>query len=168
MTKFQLGVLTVWVVFTLSAFGYFTKGRLVDFDESNKLAGIEYQQLSDDFTRYTYQENMTGRNTILHFSTPSCYCQKFSEKHIQDLNKLADVNNFIVKNVVVAQHNIIPSTPSVALIDETGKVVYFGPYGQGLACSKTTGYAQTMLNNYLKGYTANIVVKEAKGCYCNV
>ncbi|MFT6900264.1 MAG: hypothetical protein ACJAXS_000426 [Colwellia sp.] len=168
MTKFQLGVLTVWIVFTLSAFSYFVKGRLVDFDKSNKLTGIDYQEISNDFTRYTHQEKKAGRTTLLHFSTISCDCQVFSEKHIQDLNKIANANHFIIKNIIVEQHNIIPSTPSVALIDESGEVVYFGPYGQGLACSKTTGYAQTMLNNYLKGYNANIVVKEAKGCYCNV
>ncbi|TWX57706.1 DUF6436 domain-containing protein [Colwellia hornerae] len=168
MTKLQLGVLTVWIAFTLSAFGYLIKDRLVDFDESNKLAGIEYQQLSGYLLPYAKPVNRLGQNTLLHFSTPSCECQQYSEKHIENLNKLAGANNFVIKNVVINEHNIIPSTPSVALIDESGDVVYFVPYGQGLACSQTAGYAQTMLNNYLKGYTANIVVKEAKGCYCNV
>jgi thioredoxin-related protein len=168
MSKLQWGVLTVWIAFTLSAFGYLIKDRLVEFDESNKLAGVGSQELSGYLLPYAKLANMTGQKTLLHFSTPSCECQQYSEKHIKDLNKLAGANDFLIKNVVINEHNTIPSTPSVALIDESGEVVYFGPYGQGLACSQTSGYAQTMLNNYLKGYAANLVVKEAKGCYCNV
>ena len=59
---------------------------------------------------------------------------------------------------------VIPSTPSVAFADKKGGILYFGPYGLGLGCSDTVGYAKTMLGNYLKGYSANILVKDAKGC----
>ncbi|WP_413699741.1 DUF6436 domain-containing protein [Psychromonas sp. KJ10-10] len=68
----------------------------------------------------------------------------------------------------LGEHNIIPSTPSVAIISNMGEVIYYGPYGQGIACSQTAGYAQTMLKNYLKGYIGNVVIKDAKGCYCSL
>ena len=59
--------------------------------------------------------------------------------------------------------------PGMAVsVVHNGEVVYFGPYGAGLACSQTSGYAQTILNNFIKGYAANFIIKNAKGCYCKV
>jgi len=168
MSKLQLVILIAWITFTLFAFGYFIQDRLVSFDSKEKLKGVEHQELSAHLAPYSIQEGNKGKQTVLHFSTPNCDCQTYSDKHIQEINELADEHNFTIKNIEIYEHDVIPSTPSIALMDESGEVVYFGPYGQGLACSETSGYAQTILNNYLKGYSDNIVIKEAKGCYCSV
>lgn len=170
ITRLQLGILILWISFTIAAFGYFIKDKLVTFDATNKLENIDYKEISNYLTPYLLKgiEQSENKQTILHFSSPNCDCQKYSEEHIQDINKLADINDFNVKSIVINEDHIIPSTPSIAVIDKTGSVIYFGPYGQGLACSQTSGYAQTVLNNHLQGYSANIVIKDAKGCYCEV
>ena len=168
ITKLQLTILIAWLGFTVTAFGYLISDRLVSFDSNDKLKGVEYQELSASLSPYSTIVGGNVKHTILHFSSPSCACQKYSDEHIQEINKLADEHDFTIKNIEIDEHNVIPSTPSIALVDESGEIIYFGPYGQGLACSQTAGYAQTMLNNYLKGYSANIVIKEAKGCYCSV
>lgn len=168
VTKTQIAIVIAWLSFTVAAFGYAISDKLVNFDFSNKLQGIEHKQLASYMKPYLDPLMKNVGNTVLHFSKPNCDCQKTSEQHIQEINKLASDNSFNIVNVVINQHEIIPSTPSVAIMDNEGGVVYFGPYGQGLACSQTSGYAQTMLNNFLKGYSANMIVKEAKGCYCEV
>ncbi|TYK65116.1 DUF6436 domain-containing protein [Colwellia echini] len=174
--KFQLGIIFIWLSFTVVAFAYFSTEKLVRFDEDKKLVNVDYEAFSSYLSAYSEAKDTnealpTSNNkyhTVLHFSTPNCDCQKYSDKHIKDINKLAVEHSFIVKNIVLHKDTLIPSTPSIALLDDSGVVIYFGPYGQGIACSQTSGYAQTMLNNYIKGYSANIVIKEAKGCYCKV
>lgn len=180
ITKFQLVLLVVWLSFTVLAFSYFIQGRLVNFDADHKLRDIEHQELAPhliSFIEAAIPNIADGENdvvdhsisnTIIHFSQPNCDCQQYSEAHIKDIDKLALNNNFNIKKIVVDKDTIIPATPSVAILDNLGDVIYFGPYGQGIACSQTSGYAQTMLNNYVQGYSANIVIKEAKGCYCAV
>ena len=168
LTKFQLTIVIVWLSFTVAAFIYFVSAKLVSFDFENKLEGIGHQQLATSLKPYIKPMLQGIEPTVLHFSKPNCDCQKHSEPHIQDINKIATENEFNIIKVVINEHNMIPATPSVAIIDALGEIIYFGPYGQGLACSQTSGYAQTILNNFLKGYTANIIIKEAKGCYCRV
>lgn len=166
LKKRHLTIVVVWISFTVLAFAYFAKEKLVIFDINNKLQGVDHLQLA------TYLKNDFSSGTqglgkkVIHFSKPDCDCQKFSLDHIQDINKIANDNQFGIMNVVLEQHEIIPATPSVAILDESGDVIYFGPYGQGLGCSQTSGFAQTMLNNFVKGFSANIIIREAKGCYC--
>lgn len=167
-SKNQLAIVLVWITFTIAAFGYSITDKLVSFDNGRKLQGIEHQQLATYLKPFIEPISNNKGNTVLHFSQNNCDCQKASDRHIQDIDKIATNNSFNVINVVISEHDIIPATPSVAIIDKEGAVVYFGPYGQGLACSQTFGYAQTILNNFLKGYSANIIIKEAKGCYCTV
>lgn len=160
--------IVVWLSFTVLAFAYFAKERLVKFDVDNKLQGVDHLQLANYLQDYTSTETIGLGNRVIHLSKPDCDCQKFSQEHILDLNKMAEDNQFSIVNVVVEQHEFIPATPSVAILDESGDIIYFGPYGQGLGCSETSGFAQTMLNNLLKGFSANIIIREAKGCYCHL
>ena len=152
----------------MAAFIYLVSEKRVSFDLEKKLAGIGHLQLATVLKPYVVSVLAGKDNTVLHFSTPDCDCQQYSATHIEDINKIATDNNFSIIKIVINEHNFIPATPSIAIIDLLGEVIYFGPYGQGLACSQTSGYAQTMLNNFIKGYKANIIIKEAKGCYCRV
>lgn len=166
--KWQVTIVTVWISFTVIAFAYFISNKLVDFDIANKLKGIGHQQLAISFFPYLDPVLKDVGNTILHFSQQNCSCQQYSEQHIEDINKIATENEFNVINIVVNEHHLIPATPSIAILNRLGEIIYFGPYGQGFACSQTTGYAQTMLNNAIKGYQANLIITEANGCYCQV
>lgn len=166
MVKTHLAIIIFWLLLTATAFFVLTQNRLVIFDEHDKMQNIGYKEFSSVLSPFIKAGNKGS--TIVHFISPGCKCRQTSQKHRLELNKLAKINGFNVIEVVLQEHDVIPSTPSVALTDKKGELVYFGPYGQGLGCSDTVGYAKTMLGNYLKGYSANIVVKDAKGCYCSV
>lgn len=156
----------MWLVFTIAAFSYITSEKLVSFDPEKKLKDVTTQQVVNQLERYLHNNSKYSQATVLHFSTPKCDCQAYSEQHINEINQLASDNNFDISNIVITEHNIIPATPAIAIISSLGELIYFGPYGQGIACSQTSGYAQTILKNYVKGYISNTLVKEAKGCYC--
>jgi hypothetical protein len=141
---------------------------MVLFDASEKLKDLSTHQIAKHFERYIVKQNTTPSTTILHFSNESCRCNQFSEKHINDINTIAVVNHINVLSITINEDQLIPSIPSVAIIDQLGELIYFGPYGEGASCSKTSGFAKTILENYMKGYTANLVVNDAKGCYCIV
>lgn len=168
LKKRHVVLIVIWLSFTVLAFAYFAKERLVVFDADNKLQNVEHLQLASYLQDYKAVDTIGLGNRVIHFSKPNCDCQKFSQEHIRDLNKMAKDNQFSVVNVQVEQHDFIPATPSVAILDESGELIYFGPYGQGLGCSETSGFAQTMLNNLLQGFSANIIIREAKGCYCHL
>ena len=117
----------------------------------------QWQNLRDD----------TPERAIIHFTQTGCHCNNVSQRHIDSLNKQANASQFSVSSLQAGQlEGLIPATPAVAIIDQ-GKLVYFGPYGQGIGCSQTSGFAQTVLNNLQKGFAANLVVSDARGCYCN-
>tara|TARA_R110001583_G_scaffold10698_7_gene49170 strand:+ start:22251 stop:22751 length:501 start_codon:yes stop_codon:yes gene_type:complete len=166
MTRFQFAMLALWLSFTVLAFSYFINDKLKDFDADNKLANITALSLAPQIRSFLSSDS--AENSIIHLSKKNCGCQATSEVHIQEINNIALVNHFNVINVVLEEHDTLPSTPSIAIINNAGEVIYYGPYGQGIACSQTAGYAQTVLKNYLKGYMSNIIIKEAKGCYCKL
>lgn len=165
ITTVQIAIFVIWIVLTVAAFAYFIDSKLVNFNDGTKVTYLDTQELADSLTQYI---EPTNRSSILHFSQPNCQCQQFSEAHIKDINDIATANSFNVKNITIEDHTILPATPSVAILNNLGEVVYFGPYGEGLACSQTSGFAQTMLSNFIKGYSADLIIKEAKGCYCKI
>lgn len=166
MTKSQCWILVLWISFTVLAFAYFIDNKLVDFDAEHKLENMTAQEFAPHLSPFLGTNDNVSR--IIHFSKKNCDCQQTSELHIKEINNLASESHFDIINIELKEHDIIPSVPSIAIMSKTGEVIYYGPYGQGIACSQTAGYAQTMLKNYLKGYVSNVIIKDAKGCYCSL
>lgn len=164
ITYIHISIIVIWLAVTIAAFAYFIDSKLVDFNDNNKINYLDRDKLANSLKQYV---EPTNRSTILHFKQPNCPCQQFSEAHIKDINDIASANNFNVKSIIIEGNALLPATPSMAILNNLGEVVYFGPYGEGLACSQTTGFAQSMLTNFIKGYSANLIIKDAKGCYCS-
>lgn len=162
---FQISILISWLIFTFIGFMYFTFERLSEFDPNGVLKNISRNQFTQSFLDEKIA--MSGSNTIIHFYQTDCACNNSSETHIQQLNDVATKNNYSFVSLEVDNALLVPSTPSVAIINETNELVYYGPYGEGLGCSQTNGFALTVMNNHLLGYSANLIVQSAKGCYCN-
>ncbi|WP_448213458.1 DUF6436 domain-containing protein [Colwellia sp. MEBiC06753] len=151
----------------MTAFAYLLNKQLVMFDPEYGLA----QHTPKSLLTALAQDNLLAEalnengNMIVHFQSPNCQCDQVSSGHIMALNNQA-AHHFSIKQITVsANHSAIPSTPAVAIV-ESGELLYFGPYGQGIGCNNSQGFAQTVLNNLNKGFRANIIVSDAKGCYC--
>ena len=164
----QFYLLVGWLGFTLVAFRYFTFERLIDFDVDGLLLDINTlafeQQLSVDM----FDGLALPVNSIINFTDQECRCNKVSQIHINGLKATARKHEFTVLDVNPKESELVTSTPSVAITNNSGELVYFGPYGAGVSCSKTNGLAQTALDNYIKGYSVNMIVADVKGCYCHL
>ncbi len=163
----QFSILIAWVAFTILAFRYFTYERLIDFDVNGQLLEANV----DTFRKQLSQEFFAGlalpANSIINFTEPDCSCNKVTQIHINGLATTANKQNMSVLNMQPKNSQLVTSTPSVVITDSNSDVVYFGPYGAGLGCSNTDGLAQTVLDNYIKGFAANMIVADVKGCYCH-
>jgi len=168
---FHYLLLVTWLTLVVLAAIYFIGLRLVLFDPTNKLQSIESNTLVKQIHQLDSLTNKDLSNAIIHFTSASCRCTQFSDDHKSAINQTAKSNNFNIFNVQLSSKNnrsIIPSTPSVLLLDGTGNLLYFGPYSEGLACSQSNGLVELVMSNYKKGFNSHLIVNEAKGCYCNI
>ena len=161
---------SIWLVFTIAAAIYFISGRLVAFDPSEKLASKNSRSVIQELKEMGELEGVELNNTIVHFTSNSCSCTQYSEAHKRDINQQAGLDGFNVVNINLPAHleSIIPSTPSILIVNKDEDLLYFGPYSIGLACSASNGYVETVMQNYAKGYSSSLIMHDATGCYCNL
>lgn len=162
-------ILVLWLVSVIFASRYFFNLRLVTFDPQNKLTGLESGQLVEQVTKSYALSGRDLRNTIVHFTSPDCFCDEYSREHKAAIDYQAKLDGFKVLNLELdfAQPNLIPSSPAILVLDDLGELLYLGPYSIGLACAESNGFIELALANYKKGFNSNLVVNQATGCYCN-
>lgn len=162
-------IVAVWLISTVLAAIYFIGDRLVAFDPKQKLAGISQTTLVNRIiTEFALPDHMP--NTLINFVSETCSCNQISEPHRSDVNKKASKDNMSVINVILPNNfsGIIPSTPAILALNKKSELIYFGPYSEGVSCGSGKGMIDLVMYNYKKGYNAQLIVENSKGCYCNV
>jgi len=150
----------------LVAFVYFTSTRLVHFAPTGRLSQLQPSEMRS-FNRNGETIFLSeNKLTVFHLLAPNCHCNNLNSDHINSINHLADSLNFNIKQITVEQSDIIPSLPAILVTSKRGKLLYLGPYSQGLSCSKSSSFVETVLTNFKAGYSSELMVDEAKGCYC--
>ncbi|MBA6295037.1 DUF6436 domain-containing protein [Colwellia sp. MB02u-9] len=167
---FHYILFAVWIIGTIIAAIYFISARLVMFDPDGKLKGMDGNDIMTALVNSAVLKDKTLSNTIIHFSDSNCRCAANSEEHKLLISTQAEQDGFNVLNLSISNSisHIIPSTPSALIIDAKGKLIYFGPYSEGLDCSSSNSLIKIVLDNYKKGYNAKLILAQTKGCYCNV
>jgi len=61
----------------------------------------------------------------------------------------------------------IPSTPSTALFNTSGELVFIGPYSAGYLCTAGNGFVEELVPRMDSSISHPIVISIAQGCYCN-
>ena len=156
--------ITIWLLCVILALGYFQLSGLQEFDPKRKLQRSGWLI---EFKNLTESDNLS-KATLALFVDPQCGCTKRSKTHIQQLEHLASSD----LDVVVHSYNstikdVIPNTPAAVLIDAYGALVYAGPLSEGLACSASDGFVELVISNLLAGFNSELVISDAKGCYCS-
>jgi hypothetical protein len=167
--RYHYIVFVLWLILIVIAAKYFLFDSLAVFDPQNKLAQDStaiISQIKSDLAI----KSIPSKKTIIHFTSDDCSCSILSIPHKTIINKKATNNDFEVRNIVLTKenNNVIPSTPAVLVLDEVGELIYLGPYAEGLECSVDNSMVDIVLENYIKGFNANLVINDAKGCYCNM
>ncbi len=160
---FDIALIVTWLCFTVFAFFYVSSKSLVKFDPNHRLSKLSH----GSFIKAIQQDGRVGNRTVVHFYQPECNCAIASKAHRASLSSLAENNGYAVTHIDAQDTSVVPSTPSVAIIDDNDVLIYFGPYGAGLMCSQTNGYALTVFQNHLKGFDANLIASDTQGCFCN-
>ena len=161
-------IVFVWLGFTVLAAIYFIGGRVVAFDPKNKLINISQTILVNRImAEFGLPDKMP--NTLINFISENCSCNTISKEHLSDVKNNAAKNNMSVINIILPKglSDIIPSTPSVLALNQKSELIYFGPYSEGLSCGKGEGIIDLVMSNYKKGFNAQLIMANSKGCYCN-
>jgi hypothetical protein len=135
-----------------------------------KLSGAKSISIIKQVKKIKELEKINLSNTIIHFTSDDCSCAQYSEEHKASINKKVKLNGFNIININLPSDSltIIPSTPSILITGRLEKLLYFGPYSIGLACSESNGYVETVLQNYAQSYNSDLIISNVKGCYCNI
>lgn len=170
ITRFHYFIFVLWLVTTLMAAIYFISKRLVPFDPNGQLTDKSSTVIMADLSEINALKGISLNNKIVHFTSSNCTCSEYSKAHKQSINELAKKDGFNVLNVHLSSDTstLLPSTPSILIVNEIGKLIYLGPYSAGLACSETNGYVEIVLKNNAKGYSSSLIVNDLEGCYCSL
>ena len=161
-------IVVMWLGFTGFAAIYFITDRVVAFDPQNKLINISQTTLVNSvMAEFDLPEEMP--NTLINFISEDCSCNTISKEHLSDVKNNAVKDNMSVINIILPEglSDIIPSTPSVLALNKKSELIYFGPYSEGLSCGKGEGIIDLVMSNYKKGFNAQLIMTNSKGCYCN-
>ena len=160
---YGLAVIVVWLSLTFYGFYYMQYEKLRPFDPEGKLEKVS----AEEFSVRINEAFDFSKNTVVHFVDEQCGCNSSSQKHLTKLSSEALANGYSVKFIEPKHFPLVPATPSTAIMGSDNNLVYFGPYGAGILCSDTSGFALTVFSNHLKGFDANLIVSDVDGCYCN-
>lgn len=161
----------VWASVLLGSILYLSNLRVGLFDPNNQLTLLSAQaDFENEFIAKLKSADIDTRNTIVHFSAgTNCYCQTIAQAHIDSVKQLATEQGFINSKLTVTSDSVlisfIPSTPAVAVFNQQGHLLYFGPYATGLFCAPQQGIVENYISSE-QAYLGATIISDAKGCYC--
>lgn len=192
-----ISIFCLWIIATLVGLWMFQQAKLKSFigaDDDTRF----YQAMAIESILTPYLEKLpqalVNQQTLLHFWKPDCLCNRISQRHFSRLlNNFTDDKLRIViiahplssneeianlqqlngkrLTIVRAQNDLLtlPSSPSLALMNNDNKLGYFGPYGFGAFCtSNDDGFLTSIVNQMasekqLTTFT-NVI---GEGCFCS-
>lgn len=182
----------LWAAGTVYAFWWFEFKNLRPFDTNSSGEVIKTPVTELEQTLLKLTENEPGRIRVFHFWNPDCYCNRFNTQHLEQIQKQYKPQGIDFYLVVSERHkadtkqirkifgdisiletegmsDLVPSTPSAAIIKLDHGLTYFGPYSEGAMCSAQSGsFVEKTLDATLTG-TPNVQVNSlAFGCYCDL
>lgn len=164
-------VFVVWISVSLMGILYLSSEGKAEFDPKQRLLNAALSPTFDDeLVRLISSTNQLDGATVVHFQASACGCNLISQSHRQSVAALAAKNQY--KNVELEPSDelqaFVPSTPAVAVIDNKGKLTYFGPYSSGLFCSENEGLVEPFISEVNTKMPNAVVISDANGCYCEV
>lgn len=168
--RYHYFIFSAWLVFTVIVGASFIKSRLNEFDPNEQLLNLDSEKLIKEIRLLPQLKTLDFENVLIHFTSESCNCTKYSKNHKKDITTRAIADGFRVINVQLpaTTKTIIPSTPSILIAASPKDLLYFGPYSAGLACSASNGFVELALNNYTNGFVSDLIINDVTGCYCHI
>ena len=175
LTKYTIAVLLVtdWSFSTVYFFWKFQLKNIQSFLPEEMAGNINYFN-EDEFSKSAenyYAKMVQNKNQYVVFSfiDSDCPCSKFTEKHIIELKNKYGKNNIQFISVYKNKNEFfdkVPASPSVAVMDKSGRAVYFGPFSDQAACGSTAGFIEPVIENMIRGSESRQMNLLANGCFC--
>ena len=167
--------ITIWCSACLAGVLLFSQMSIKEFDPQLRLADASRDMAFErEFSSTLAESGITMKNVVVHFRQPDCLCERVSRSHISKVSTEASRRGLANATVDLSesQHrfDFIPSTPAVAVFDESGRLSYLGPYGEGDSCLSASVGVDTVLSERASEVSLpqTVIVTEASGCYCEV
>lgn len=192
-----ISLFSLWISATLFGLWWFQQANLKSFigaEDDNRF--YQAAAIENLLTPYLDQfpDALENQQTLLHFWKPDCLCNRLSQRHFsqlltdftteelriiiiahpmsshEEINSLQQLNGKRL-TIIRAKNDLLPlpSSPSLALINNDNKLGYFGPYGFGAFCtSNEDGFLSSLVNRMASNEpltTFTNVIGE--GCFCS-
>ena len=163
----------IWVLASLGGLFYFSVAKLVYFDPTNRLLDtVQSDNYSSDFTQLLTSKFGDLSGKAIHFIQDGCFCNMVAQSHISAVKNEIDLSGHSNEDYNITSlktmRDFVPSTPAVALFNESGNLLFFGPYSTGYLCTAGNGFVEELITQMEnKDQPSPITVSIARGCYCN-
>ena len=161
----------VWVASVLGLLKIVEITKLQLFDPQQKLLMHSMKSSFElNFTERLQVHSGQLTKTVVHFRTGKCICENLVESHSDELASNLSASGY--KNLTVDLADLpdmtryIPSTPAVAVFNESHQLLYLGPYSVGLGCFTDNSLINTITRYTLTRYLGAHINADVEGCYC--
>lgn len=116
------------------------------------------------------------RYTAVHLLDKNCACNRYSREHVEGLQQeYPQVRHQLIESVddlarlspSAELKELLVSTPALALFDEMGRLVYFGPHTGGVVCGEGFDFFKAAWDERSKEGGVPWVNLDGYGCYCD-
>jgi hypothetical protein len=194
---FVISLLSVGIAATLLGLWWFQQANLKNFisaeDDARFYQPQAVQALLIPYLN-PFPAAINGQQTLLHFWRPDCLCNRISQRHFSRLltnfsadelriiiiahpmSSLEEINDLQQLNgerltIIRAKDDLLPlpSSPSLALINNDNKLGYFGPYGFGAFCTQNNDdFLSSIIDQMARDEPLNTFTNViGNGCFCS-
>ncbi len=171
----------LWGAAMLAAFWWFEARYLRTFE------GERAELFSGDALRLPAALQGPGPVRFVHFWDPGCPCNVGNQQHLQELlQRFAGqpVDFYEVRKpgskgrlpqplaalkpldgLIGAEQ--LPASPAVGIWDQSGELVYIGPYSEGAVCTSDNSFVEPILDAVLAGRKVRATHSLAVACFCD-
>jgi Domain of unknown function (DUF6436) len=186
-------VLIAWLTSSAAAFWYFELSDWRPFAAAGKPSfGSADAALVEQWFRSNIgldaAPGMPVKLTFIHLFNPQCSCNRFTEPHLQRLKERYQSRG--VRFLAVPAPNSptavrapldlplirprdgmlaaagIDTAPSALIFDDSGRLVYYGPYSDSAWCGSAGALVDGALDRALTGMKTMTGISAARGCFC--
>jgi hypothetical protein len=166
-------LLLVWAISLLSAVLFYSQRQISEFDPKGILLHQSTSVTFDASLISLLKDYDVPAGSIVHVGTQEkCYCDTLTDSHqTQLINKLSQLGYSGLRldiEDVPELASILPSVPTLIVVDTQYNLRYLGPYATGYGCftgknlvDEISGYASS------SSYINAVVKTEADGCFCS-
>lgn len=128
-----------------------------------------------------------GPIRLVHFWDPACPCNAGNQQHLAELlQRFSDQGvSFYALQKPGTRGQLpkqlsglktldtfpgaasLPASPAVGIWDESGRLVYIGPYSEGAVCNSGNSFIEPILEAVVAGRQVNATNSLAVGCFCD-